>query len=423
MEKALHNGFLVLIVILIVGGVFFLPRLLFMFYGLKKQKRLPDAPMTNRFSILIPARNESKVIEGLLKSIKNQTYPQELLDVFVLVTSEDDPTVEISKRYGVKKVLVVPPDLNSKGKTLDICLKEILNEDAERYQAHFIVDADNVMSENFIENMNNVYCQGYQLAVGRRTNKTWEGGFISNSSFLTFSYVNTLNNKFRTRFGSNITISGSGFYISNDLVKQWGGFPFHSLTEDYELTKWACINDVKGYYNEHALIADEQPTKMKPSKKQRLRWIKGHNIVDNKENKLLYKQIFKGGTKNLFFKLDYLFSLFPIYLMLAATAVFLIFYFSIFLISLFAGWPLWKIALIYFLKIVLIVYCLLLFYTLLGMLGDRDIIKLSLYKKIALFFSYPVFMMSWVGVYIKSFFVKNLAWSPIEHNITDSTKK
>ena len=159
--------------------------------------------------------------------------------------------------------------------------------------------------------MNNVYSKGYKIALGRRVNKSWKQGFISNASFLTFTYVNTLSNKFRTQMGANITVSGSGFYVCNDLIKQWGGWPFHSLTEDYELTKWAVLNDVSGYYCECATIKDEQPTTMRQSRSQRLRWIKGHNIIDNRYNNEILKQALMLKTKNRFFKFDYL--LFPSY--------------------------------------------------------------------------------------------------------------
>ena len=426
MENALHVGLSILYIVMLFGGLCYLPRLFFMFYGFKKQKELPDSPKTNRYTILIPARNESRVIEGLLKSIKNQTYPQELIDTYVMVTSSEDPTIEICKRYNVKKVVVVPPNLNSKGKTLDICLKEIMKENPDYYQAHFIIDADNVLADNFIEKMNNVYNQGYKISMGRRTNKSWNDGLVSNSSFLTFTYVNTLNNKFRTRFGSNITISGSGFYVANDLVKGWGGWPFHSITEDYEITKWSILNDIKGYYCEAALIADEQLTKMKPSKTQRLRWIKGHNEIDSRDNGKLMKQIFTPGTKNLFFKLDYMFSLVPVLFMLVGLAAFFLYSGVIMIISLCMASQVWLIALSYMLKTFFALYGILLLHTSLGLIGDRDIIKLSFWKKVALFFYYPYFMWSWVPVYAKSFFVKKVVWTQTEHKLTkevEVTKK
>ena len=39
-----------------------------------KPVRFPDAPMTNRYAVLISARNEEKVIGNLIGSIRDQTY-------------------------------------------------------------------------------------------------------------------------------------------------------------------------------------------------------------------------------------------------------------------------------------------------------------------------------------------------------------
>ena len=41
------------------------------------------------------------MIESLLISIKDQNYNQELLETYVIVESEDDPTCEIAKKYDV----------------------------------------------------------------------------------------------------------------------------------------------------------------------------------------------------------------------------------------------------------------------------------------------------------------------------------
>ena len=68
-------------------------------YGLMPAKKFPDAKQNHKYAILIPARNESSVIEGLLKSLREQDYPHELFDTYVVVETDSDPTVEICKKY------------------------------------------------------------------------------------------------------------------------------------------------------------------------------------------------------------------------------------------------------------------------------------------------------------------------------------
>ena len=52
-----------------------------------------------KFAILIPARDESRVIEELLNSILNQTRKINSDDVYVIVEEESDKTVELVKLY------------------------------------------------------------------------------------------------------------------------------------------------------------------------------------------------------------------------------------------------------------------------------------------------------------------------------------
>ena len=50
----------------------------------KKEKPLPPSAREHDFAVLICARNEEKVVGGLLDSLRRQTYPAEKLHVFVL---------------------------------------------------------------------------------------------------------------------------------------------------------------------------------------------------------------------------------------------------------------------------------------------------------------------------------------------------
>ena len=43
-----------------------------------------EAKKQHKFAALICARNESEVIEEIIESLKNQNYPKQLLDIYVL---------------------------------------------------------------------------------------------------------------------------------------------------------------------------------------------------------------------------------------------------------------------------------------------------------------------------------------------------
>ena len=78
--------YLNIITILGIFGLLFVYwyRILYILYAFTKEEPLPPTDKKFRYAILIAARNESKVIRALLNSIKQQDYPAELLDVYVI---------------------------------------------------------------------------------------------------------------------------------------------------------------------------------------------------------------------------------------------------------------------------------------------------------------------------------------------------
>ena len=63
--------------------------------------------------ILIPARDESSVIEDLLISIKDQTREIKMEDVIIILEDSNDPTIEIAKKYKATAFVRVNTNLKS----------------------------------------------------------------------------------------------------------------------------------------------------------------------------------------------------------------------------------------------------------------------------------------------------------------------
>ncbi len=64
-------------------------------------KRKPPIQITDlpSMTIVLPTWNESKVIEGKLKDIRSQEYPDELLEIIVIDSSSNDETVPLAKEW------------------------------------------------------------------------------------------------------------------------------------------------------------------------------------------------------------------------------------------------------------------------------------------------------------------------------------
>ncbi|MBQ1877686.1 MAG: glycosyltransferase, partial [Erysipelotrichaceae bacterium] len=66
----------------------------------KRKQVLKPQPMVNRYAVLICARNERTVIADLIDCLKHQSYPQQLLDIYVMADNCTDDTAEIARRHG-----------------------------------------------------------------------------------------------------------------------------------------------------------------------------------------------------------------------------------------------------------------------------------------------------------------------------------
>lgn len=248
-------------------------------YAIRKNKIQLESRMNKakpEFAVLIPARDESAVVEELLVCLEKQTIKVNPRNVYVIVEAQDDPTVRICEKHGVE-VFVRPkvtPRRARKGFALDEVIRKILKQ--RRYDLYFIFDADNLLTDNFLEEMLTTYAEGYEIATGYRNAKNGNVNMIAAVSCLTFSMINTLVNRDRVRHQANVVFSGTGYFIDGELVDRWQGWPFRSLTEDYEISLYATLHGLATYYNEAAIFYDEQPTKYAQTVAQRTRWVRGY---------------------------------------------------------------------------------------------------------------------------------------------------
>ncbi len=239
-----------------------------------------------RFAVIVPARDESRVIEGNLRALQNADYPAELHKTFVIVERMDDPTVEICKKYPNTEIYLRKNfDRPGKGPALDECLKSIFGTE-EHFDAVMLLDADNVIAPNFFSRLNDAYAAGYDAACGKRNNKDWNSSATSAASGLTFTVINTLQNKPKAARGMNVMFTGTGFYVRYDVLQRLGGWPFVTMTEDYEFSTYALCNGITTTYLEDAIYYDEQPRGFWQSIIQRTRWVKGFFSVQHRYRRM-----------------------------------------------------------------------------------------------------------------------------------------
>lgn len=375
-------------------------------HPIKEEKKKPD------FCILIPAKDESKVIRGPLDSIKNQTYKINMQNVYVIVEDIKDHTVNICKEYKCNYIVRKHLELKRKGYALDEAIKQIKKE----YDAYFIIDADNILDKDFFKYMSKVYQKGYDIGVGYRDNKNWSSNVISACSGLVFTIANNINKR-KNKTNENITITGTGFYIKGNIIKEFGGYPFHEITEDYELTLYATVHKLTTCYEERAIFYDEQPTTLKASIKQRIRWIRGYfnarvNYLPQLKEKIFDNQMNYGSVYKEIMWLR------PILILALA---FVIFYLAIIINQIYmlikSTYDL--SSLILGLIVIGITYLVMMFFTIYQLISERKHIKVKNSLKVKIILYNPIFLLTFIYCAIAAIVKKNITWERIEHTKTN----
>ena len=371
----------------------------------KKNDNKPIKKEENHdFCILIPARDESNVIEALLLSIKNQTYKVPMNNVYVIVEDKNDKTVLICKKYNVNVVYRKDLTLRRKGYALNDAVQEILI-DEKKYSAYFIFDADNVLDKDFIKNMIPIFDKGYDIAAGYRNTKNGNKSVVAAASSLTFSLINTVFNNKKMKETRNITFSGTGFYIRGEIIEKLGGFPFHELTEDYEISMYAILNNYTTYYNEESVFYDEQPIRYKDTINQRQRWIRGYFDVRKKYIKNMKKNL-TIKDKNYGSKIDAIIGVIPYIFIIIGTLIYLVGL----IVNLFINKKFLELFLF-----ILLIYFVLQVITFILILLEGNKINLSMRTKLKVLFYNPIYIISFIPCAIKGLTKKEIQWSKVKH--------
>lgn len=373
----------------------------------------------HKYAVIIAARNEELVIGQLIKSIKNQKYPKELVDIFVVA---DNCTDDTALAAGVSGAIVrerFNTDQVGKGYALDFMMKVVEKEYSSRkYEGYFVFDADNLLDENYITQMNKIFDQGYRIVTSYRNSKNYNQNWISAGYSLWFLHESEYLNLSRMAVGSSCAISGTGFLLDSDLIKTNKGWIHHLLTEDIEFSVYQIIKGEKIGYCGTAILYDEQPATFSQSWNQRLRWARGFYQVIAKYGIDLIKGIFKRNG-NRFACYDMIMTILPA--MLVSTISILVN--GIVCMSAFLGSADGKeiiyIATETVLKSSIWYYLVIFSLGFITTLTEWKKIHCSGLAKIAYAFTFPLFMLTYLPISIVAL-LKDVEWKPIAHTIVKS---
>lgn len=263
-----------MIVVALFTVCFFYQAVFFVIGVVRGEVRYPKAKKLHRYAFFIAAHNEEAVIANLVRSIREQDYPSELIDVFVVADACTDDTARVAREAGA--IVYEREDLARKGKSwvMDFGFKRILREYPGTYEGFFIFDADNLVSPEYTRIMNDAFDAGYMAVTSYRNSKNFGSSWVSAAYATSFLREARFLNNARMLCGTSCAVSGSGYLISAKIIEGMGGWQFHTLTEDIQFSTFCAVHGVRIAYAP-AEFFDEQPVGFAASWKQRMRWTKG----------------------------------------------------------------------------------------------------------------------------------------------------
>lgn len=379
---------------------------------LVKRPRKYAALKKYKYAVLICARNEENVIGNLIESIKHQDYDEELVDIYVVADNCDDKTAEVARSAGATVIERFNKVLVGKGYAMSYffdTLKETVG--IRHYDGYFVFDADNLLDEKYITEMNKVFSNGYKAVTSYRNTKNYGDSWVSACYGMWFLKEAEYMNYARSELGISAAVSGTGFLFSSELVEKNDGWNYHLLTEDLEFTADMITNGEKIGYCHDAIFFDEQPTNFKDSLVQRSRWTKGGLQVMGKYGKSLIKETVKNGSFSCYDMLmGNIFSFVLTFLMILVNGI-------MFVAGVLAAPEEMGIFFSSVATAVVNSYILFLGMGLLIVFTEWKRINCEGHKKILYSFMFPFFALSFVlalGIAV----VKNVDWKPIKHSST-----
>lgn len=295
MSEVLTQSIIILGIVVQAGLLFFWAYwFIISLFGFGKPKVPKAQKPTKKFAILIPAHNEESVIENLVENLLNMKYPNKLYDVIVIADNCTDKTAELSLKAGAKVIETTSLPDEPKGKPHAIRKAlEQLGDYENQYDAIAFFDADNLVSLNYLEEMNNHLMQGDQLIQCYLDSKNPEDNWITLSYASSYYYMNRSWQLAKSKLGLGNAVGGTGFCVDTKLLKEVG-WTARSLTEDLEFQIQCLLAGVPAKWCHTARVYDEKPTGFWASCVQRLRWARGHwDVCLKYSGPLIKKSIFK----------------------------------------------------------------------------------------------------------------------------------
>jgi cellulose synthase/poly-beta-1,6-N-acetylglucosamine synthase-like glycosyltransferase len=225
-------------------------------------------------SVLVPVKNEEKVVGRLLESLVRLDYPKENLEVIVVEDESKDRTLEIcrgfSEKYSWIKVFHRDSSLG-KGDALNYAFRQSKGEIIATFDADDVPEPQSVTKAlRYFNNPETGAVHGYHRVLNLR-----ESLISRLAAYENFVYRLSNDGKYALRLF--VTFSGSNTFFRRSALEKVGLWDPRSLVEDAELS----VRFARAHIATRLAPVEcwqEMPAKVGSLFRQRIRW-SGGNIL------------------------------------------------------------------------------------------------------------------------------------------------
>lgn len=218
-----------------------------------------------KLAVVIPAHNEQLLILRTLKSFEHQEGD---FDLIVVADNCTDKTAEIALAQGARVLIRNEPDKRGKNYALDFAFSTLLQE---KYDAFLIIDADTIVEDNLIEEVQKAFSRGAKAVQTRyevlNAYDSWRTRLLR-IAFLGFNYLRP---KARQWWGLSAGIFGNGFGLMREVLIHVP-FRLHSVAEDLSYHLQLVEAGYKVEFLSGTRVLGEMPSTRTGVLTQRLRW-------------------------------------------------------------------------------------------------------------------------------------------------------
>jgi cellulose synthase/poly-beta-1,6-N-acetylglucosamine synthase-like glycosyltransferase len=218
-------------------------------------------------AVVIPAHDEERLIERCVSSVKRSAAASSA-DVVVIADNCSDRTAELARSSGARVLVREHATERGKGFALRFAFSLLA---AEGFEAFLIVDADSVVSQNFVPESHARLSAGADAVQCRYIVANAEETVRTRLMDLALTAFNVVRPLGRNRLGLSAGIFGNGFGL---LRKTLEAVPYEarSVVEDLEYHLMLVRSGKSVDFLDSATVWGDMPISDEAARSQRSRW-------------------------------------------------------------------------------------------------------------------------------------------------------